>query len=225
MGRNKKRKKRRKKGRRSKQMNRPARLKSAKSWVESNRGPKLLRRYRKHYGVDVRCAVVELGMLGVLNEARVAELLRQADDRARARDERRAARARKRDANAHGGYGVDWDDTFSFIAGFTAGGVPYGTPWPTFDDLPIPEPSVDAPPATLEWLTANEGEVHGITLKSDSRGWTVTAEVQSLADQELLFERGAHFWVRCSMHDGLFEGVGGPGSLMEILSILRGWAS
>ena len=45
-------------------MNRPARLQSAVSWLKKFNGS-VLRSYCKHYGVDWRCAAVELKQLGI----------------------------------------------------------------------------------------------------------------------------------------------------------------
>jgi hypothetical protein len=50
---------------RCKRMKRPARLKSAASWLEQFSGKNVLRAYCKHYGVDWRCAAIELKRLGV----------------------------------------------------------------------------------------------------------------------------------------------------------------
>jgi hypothetical protein len=46
-------------------MTRPARLQSAVSWPKQFSGKNVLRGYCKHYGVDWRCAAIELERLGV----------------------------------------------------------------------------------------------------------------------------------------------------------------
>lgn len=46
-------------------MKRPQRLESAKSWLETYVGDKIVKAYRKRYGVDFECAFTELEMLGV----------------------------------------------------------------------------------------------------------------------------------------------------------------
>jgi hypothetical protein len=46
-------------------MKRPQRLESAKSWLETYEGNKVVKAYRKRYGVDFECAFTELEMLGV----------------------------------------------------------------------------------------------------------------------------------------------------------------
>ena len=50
---------------RRKRMKRPQRLESAKSWLETYEGDKIVKAYRKRYGVDFECALTELEMLGV----------------------------------------------------------------------------------------------------------------------------------------------------------------
>jgi hypothetical protein len=60
-----KRKKKQSQTPRHKQMNRPARLQSAKVWLQKNSGKNVIRAYRKHFAVDWKCAVRELEMLGV----------------------------------------------------------------------------------------------------------------------------------------------------------------
>ena len=49
---------------RVKRMSRPARLQSAKQWIATYTGKNLLRGYCNHFGVDWRCAALELKMLG-----------------------------------------------------------------------------------------------------------------------------------------------------------------
>jgi hypothetical protein len=46
-------------------MKRPQRLESAKSWLETYEGNKVVKAYRKRCGVDFECAFTELEMLGV----------------------------------------------------------------------------------------------------------------------------------------------------------------
>jgi len=46
-------------------MKRAARLQSAVSWLKTFRGKNVLRGYCKQYGVDWRCAAIELKQLGV----------------------------------------------------------------------------------------------------------------------------------------------------------------
>ena len=50
---------------RRKRMKRSQRLESAKSWLETYEGNKVVKAYRKRYGVNFECAFTELEMLGV----------------------------------------------------------------------------------------------------------------------------------------------------------------
>ena len=50
---------------RAKRMKRSARLQSAVSWLKQFEGNNVLRSYCKHYGVDWRCAAIELRQLGI----------------------------------------------------------------------------------------------------------------------------------------------------------------
>ena len=50
---------------RCKRMKRSARVQSAVSWLKQFSGKNVLRGYCKHYGVDWRCAAIELKRLGV----------------------------------------------------------------------------------------------------------------------------------------------------------------
>ena len=50
---------------RTKRMNRSARLQSAVPWLKELEGKNILRSYCKRYGVDWRCAAIELRQLGI----------------------------------------------------------------------------------------------------------------------------------------------------------------
>ena len=73
---------------RAKRMKRPARLQSAVAWLKAFDGQHVLRSYCKHFGVDWRCAALELQQLGVQLDADYLE--------ARERSERQRIIARKR---------------------------------------------------------------------------------------------------------------------------------
>jgi hypothetical protein len=50
---------------RVKRMKRPARLQSARKFLTAFKGKNILRGYCKHFGVDWRCAAIELKRLGI----------------------------------------------------------------------------------------------------------------------------------------------------------------
>jgi len=102
---------------------RAARLKAAREWLPSFKGKNVVKRYAKKFGVDLGCALKDLQLLRVpLDPAYVERLSRRLQHRI---DRRRP----KALSDIPEGCGVDWDDNFSFIAGFTSGGAPYGTTW------------------------------------------------------------------------------------------------
>lgn len=107
-------------------MDRPARLASARHWLPKYPGKNIVRGYATWFGVDVGCALKELQMLGVaLDPLYVARLRTTLQTRSR-----RVVAPPSNQFELPEGYGVDWDDDFEYIAGFTSGGAPFGTPWP-----------------------------------------------------------------------------------------------
>lgn len=57
-------------------MKRSARLQSAKHWLKEYHGKKLVSGYKKKYGVDEVCALIELKLLGQPIEERQLEKAR-----------------------------------------------------------------------------------------------------------------------------------------------------
>ena len=101
-------------------MKREGRLQSAKHWLGSYKGKCVIRGYSNWYGVDYLCAIKELEMLSVpLNSARKSHLETAVKERAK-------QRAKRKEESALGNPIFDSDDNFSFIAGYTPGGFPYG---------------------------------------------------------------------------------------------------
>ena len=106
-------------------MNRQQRLQSARStdWVRRFRGKRIVRAYRKHFGVDIFCAITELHMLGV-------EISREYEEQVRgtAHGTKQAKKAGKAQLREYDPVDVppESDERFAFIAGYTSGGVPYG---------------------------------------------------------------------------------------------------
>jgi len=66
---------------------------------------------------------------------------------------------------------------------------------------------------------------HGVKIETlDNPGWLVTVDVgNSLPCSILSEERNDQDWINCKVMDRQFVGAGGPGNLVEILSILRSW--
>lgn len=80
-------------------MKRPQRLESAKSWLETYEGDKIVKAYRKRYGVSFECAFTELEMLGVPIDPNYKERVLEsvAAQAAAKRQERARERARQAD--------------------------------------------------------------------------------------------------------------------------------
>jgi hypothetical protein len=117
---------------RRKRMKRPQRLESAKSWLKTYEGNKVVKDYRKRYGVDFECAFTELEMLGVpiapdYQERVLQSVAAQAAAVRRKKAERRAEQERQ--------LGMESDDHFAFIVGYTSGGAPYGLTWAEWEAL------------------------------------------------------------------------------------------
>lgn len=117
---------------RRKRMKRPQRLESAKSWLKTYEGNKVIKDYRKRYGVDFECAFTELALLGVpidpgYKERVLQSVAAQAAAARRKKAERRAEQERQ--------LGIESDDHFAFIVGYTSGGAPYGLTWAEWEAL------------------------------------------------------------------------------------------
>ena len=108
-------------------MDRKARLQSARVWVKGYSGRDIVRGYRKWFGVDTVCAILELRQLGVSVPEQRLEQAKLTEKGAALSRER--ARARRQLDSGPGDQFVESDATFSFIAGYTDGGAPYGTRW------------------------------------------------------------------------------------------------
>lgn len=106
-------------------MKRPARLQSARHWLKTYEGKNLVRGYRRHFSVDLECAVRELQMLDVkLDPAHVEQIRVTVGAKAEHRRKEKEKKAAQ-DADPSG----DSDASFASIAGYTSGGVPYGVTW------------------------------------------------------------------------------------------------
>lgn len=103
---------------RHKRLNRRGRLQAAEAWLRSYPGKNIARGYRKHFGVDSLCAIRELRLLGVAIEPAYEKAVLSASHA------RKKRRSRKDEC-------VVSEESFlgfTFIAGFTSGGAPYGIP-------------------------------------------------------------------------------------------------
>lgn len=112
-------------GPRHKRMKREGRLQSAKAWIPTFTGKNIMRGYRARYGVDCLCAIRELEQLGIKFDADyVATIKRSVEGASRAKARNKAEAEENLKASL-----FECDNNFSYIAGYTEGGVPYGVPW------------------------------------------------------------------------------------------------
>ena len=107
-------------------MNRKSRLQAAKSWLQDYTGKNLIKGYRKHFGVSMVQAAIELRMLGCdVSEERIEQLRINEMDIVLQRKRRKQQRSSEALANEL----LDCDEDFYFIAGHTPEGVPFGVTW------------------------------------------------------------------------------------------------
>jgi hypothetical protein len=98
------------------------RLKTAKLWLPKYDGKHIVKGYRKHFGVDIMCAITELQMLGYEFTSQHIECVKKSIEAERIkRQEKKEQKKLERFENS--------DDTFYYIAGYTSGGAPYGITW------------------------------------------------------------------------------------------------
>jgi hypothetical protein len=113
-----------------KRLSRAARLKSAKRWLAGCCCKNLVRGYKKRFGVNDVCAVLELRMLGVdIPDSRLEQARR--DEQARA-----THRARQREKYAPRP-SIRSDHEFAVIVGYTEGGAAYGITWDEWEGLDV----------------------------------------------------------------------------------------
>lgn len=95
-------------------MKRKGRIASARTWLPTFTGKNVLRGYCRHFGVDWRCAVIELAQLGVkfdpayLAQREITEL---------AKIETRTPRKKKREAGANDHWHPYTDPLSAYLAG------------------------------------------------------------------------------------------------------------
>jgi hypothetical protein len=94
-----KKKKRRSAERRRKRMRRRARLADARQWLPTQSGADVIDAYRRWYGVDPVCAIMELRSLGIsISDEYEAQVRESWEERAKARAAKRAATRAERHA-------------------------------------------------------------------------------------------------------------------------------
>lgn len=117
---------------RRKRLKRDQRLRSAKNWLPTYEGKNVFRGYRKRYGVDWPTALREPEMLGVeVDPAYREQVLRTVQEQAEARKRKRLEKAAELESVS----GIEQDEHFAFIVGYTPGGAPYGITWEEWETM------------------------------------------------------------------------------------------
>jgi hypothetical protein len=104
-------------------MKRSARLESAKHWLPKYEGKSVICGYSRHFGVSSLCAVLELRMLGYdISDERIEQYKKEEEAKHKKALLAKQERMEKELRNDF----VESNEWFSYIAGYTAGGVAYG---------------------------------------------------------------------------------------------------
>lgn len=117
---------------RRKRFKRAQRLESAKAWLATYQGNKIVKDYRQRYGVDWQTAFTELEMLDVPIDPEYKRRVLQSAEAQLAAKRRKKA---EREAKLQKEPGFDQDEHFAFIVGYTSGGFPYGLTWEEWDAI------------------------------------------------------------------------------------------
>ncbi|MCB0190385.1 MAG: hypothetical protein KDJ65_00425 [Anaerolineae bacterium] len=109
-----------------KRLKRAQRLQSAKAWLNIYQGQKIVKDYRQRYGVDWQTAFTELEMLEVPIDPEYKRYVLQSAEAQLAAKRRKKT---EQEARLQEELGLDQDEHFAFIIGYTSGGAPYGLTW------------------------------------------------------------------------------------------------
>jgi hypothetical protein len=105
-----------------KEKNRVQRLQSAKQWLLKYEGKNIVKGYRKHFGVDIMCAIAEIQMLDYEITPEYSESVKRNIEAEQIKQKLKKAAQKEDDV-------LCCDSTFYYIAGYTSGGAPYGITW------------------------------------------------------------------------------------------------
>lgn len=110
---------------RRKKMTQKQRLDFARAtfWLEKYSGKSPVQDYRKWFGVDMLCAISELKLLGFkVDPDYEAQIRKSVTQVALLRKAKKLAKS----AAEEECFLSEWESEFTFIAGYTSGGAPYG---------------------------------------------------------------------------------------------------
>ena len=114
---------------RRKRSNRQSRLAMASQWLSNYEGSNIIKGYSTHFGVDKLCAIKELEMLGVKISDERKKQITDAQNHSGT-----LSKKKKEDNEDNYGMLLGSDENFSFIAGYTSGGMPFGVGWDETED-------------------------------------------------------------------------------------------
>ncbi|ANF52996.1 hypothetical protein A0O34_21815 [Chryseobacterium glaciei] len=108
-------------------MPRERRLQSAKQWLPTYTGKHLVRAYARRYHTDLLCSITELRILGITVTEEYETAVKRSVElvTAKKKQKKEAALAKSKGQV----WGIDQDENFAFIVGYTSGGAPYGLQW------------------------------------------------------------------------------------------------
>lgn len=104
-----------------------ARIRMARQWFSAyeGTGDHIVHAYREKFKVDVTTALNDLGEIGALTPAQLAQKRQAEETRLKYLWRERA----EKDLQSFYDRFPDSDDQFFFIAGYTSGDAPYGVTW------------------------------------------------------------------------------------------------
>lgn len=111
-----------------KRFNQRQRLESARFWLQDYSGNKIVRDYRRYFGVDWPTAFKELEILAIPISADYKEAVLKTLARIAIEKEQKQAEKLKAE-------NPDQDENLAFIAGYTSGGAPYGITWDEWEQI------------------------------------------------------------------------------------------
>ncbi len=112
---------------RRKKMKGSIRIEAARLWIPTYVGKNIVRGYARHYGVDLLCAIKELETIGHEITPEYKEQVKKTMENKVKQNQ--ARKLQKAEDKALLDIDFDQDDHFSFIAGYTSGGAPFGISW------------------------------------------------------------------------------------------------
>lgn len=111
---------------RRKRMSRHGRLQNAQKFAKDYNGKNIVKGYAKWFGVDLQCALTELQLAGIKINPQTKKNNKQAIQNKQRQIQLKIEKSKLQDDHIHS---EDYDEHFSFIAGYTSGGAPYGITW------------------------------------------------------------------------------------------------